>query len=147
MDEQNMRQITGQLMRLMLEFYYDLQEHPLAQGKFKLNSLSFHILFRLFSSQTGKLTIRELTEKMQISKPQLIRLVNNLEDEHLVIRERFKENRRIVFLSLSKEGTAYMQQILQEMENNILQSLAGKDSAKLSAFADGVCKIAEAMEL
>lgn len=146
MDEQELKRITGQFMKLMLGFYYQFQEYPIAKGKFRMNSLSFHILFRLYADETGKLTIRELTEKMQISKPQLIKLVNRLEEEKLVIRERFRENRRIVYLSLSGEGIAYIREMLKGMEDSFLEALSRKDAEKVSSFAEGVRRIAEAME-
>lgn len=145
MDDKELRQITGQFMELMLGFYCRFQEFPISRGKFRLNSLSFHVLFRLYMDKSGTLSVRELTPLMQISKPQLIKLVNRLEDEKLVIRKRMKENRRVVYLSLSEEGTAYIRQMLHCMEDSFMETLAGKDIDKIASFSEGVRKITEAM--
>lgn len=146
MDEKELETLSKEFIKLMLQFYCSFQEFPENWRKFKLNSLSFNILFRLYSSKETKLTIMELTDRMQISKPQLIKLINNLENENLVLRERFKENRRIVYLSLSEEGRLYMEQILECMAKNFAGKLQQRDADTIKGFAEGVDKLAMAID-
>lgn len=133
-------------LKSTLKYYYDFQDHSVERKRFRMNSLSFNILFRLHTTKERKLTIMELADRMQISKPQLVKLLNNLEDEKLVIRERFKENRRIVYLSLSEKGNAYIAQALENMEEALLQRLLKQRDIPMEELADAVRKITAAMD-
>lgn len=133
-------------LKSTLKYYYDFQDHSVERKRFRMNSLSFNILFRLYTTKERKLTIMELADRMQISKPQLVKLLNNLEDEKLVIRERFKENRRIVYLSLSERGNAYIAQALENMEEALLQRMLKQRDIPMEELADAVRKITAAMD-
>lgn len=133
-------------LKSTLKYYYDFQDHSVERKRFRMNSLSFNILFRLYTTEERKLTIMELADRMQISKPQLVKLLNNLEDEKLVIRERFKENRRIVYLSLSEKGNAYIAQALENMEEALLQRMLKQRDIPMEELADAVRKITAAMD-
>lgn len=146
MDENELKGLLGKFIELTLNYYYDYQDQSVSRKRFRMNSLSFNILFRLYMSREKKLTIMDLSEKMQISKPQLIKLVNTLEDEKLVIRERFRENRRIVYLSLNENGVIYINGILDGLKHSFCEKLLQQKAIDQDRLADALLKITTAMD-
>lgn len=146
MDENELKELLGKFIELTLNYYYDYQDQSVSRKRFRMNSLSFNILFRLYMSREKKLTIMDLSEKMQISKPQLIKLVNTLEDEKLVLRERFRENRRIVYLSLNENGVIYMNGILDGLKHSFCEKLLQQKAIDQDRLADALLKITTAMD-
>lgn len=142
MENINKNSAPTDFMQNMLKFYFDFQT---TKGRFKMSSLSFHVMFWIYMSETGKLTVHELTEKLQICKPQLIKLLNNLEDENLVIRKRFKENRRIVYVSLSEDGSFHIEKTLEAMQSIFLENLTPDNDTSIDLLLQYMEKIAKAM--
>jgi len=64
----------------------------------------FRILARLESGPTNH---RDLAEWIGVSLPAISRMVNILEDRHLVIRDRQRKDRRYVNLTLSESGLGF----------------------------------------
>lgn len=146
MTDKDWKEIAESFMKMILRFFYEFQESPLSFGKFKVSSLSFGILFRLYTCENNTMTILELSERMQISKPQLTKLLNKLEDENMVTRERYRENRRIVYLTLSENGLDHMNQVLDMMENSFIEKIKENNSEKKKMFIEGIQKIEAALK-
>jgi DNA-binding MarR family transcriptional regulator len=69
--------------------------------------------------ERDRVTVGELAERLQITHHSAVGLVNRLQERELVEREASEEDRRCVFISLTREG------------NRILEKLASVHQAEL----------------
>ncbi|MCC6259617.1 MAG: MarR family transcriptional regulator [Anaerolineales bacterium] len=58
-----------------------------------------------------KITVKELSERMQIQHHSAVGLVNRLEAQGLLTREPSRADRRQVYVKLSAQGTALLEQL------------------------------------
>ncbi|MEK4508134.1 MULTISPECIES: MarR family winged helix-turn-helix transcriptional regulator [Paenibacillus] len=68
---------------------------------------------------------KELADKMHIKESSAARLIDRMEREQLVIRERSKQDRRIIKLILTDKGMQYRQELLPEGQK--FNDLVSKD--------------------
>ena len=78
--------------------------HEMRMAVYGLTIPQFRILARLESGPTNH---RDLAEWIGVSLPAISRMVNLLENRELVIRDRQRNDRRYVHLTLSEKGSAF----------------------------------------
>lgn len=118
-------------------FWHAVRAHidKYARDEMEITEVQFHILRRIHK---GKISIGELAEIKHISRPAISQIVDVLVEKGLVTRKQDERDRRYVYLSLTKEGDAVLEEIfafsrgwmaakfstLQEDEiENIIQAL------------------------
>lgn len=69
-----------------------------------------------------QISISELSERLQIKHHSAVGLVNRLEDEKLIVRSPAPDDRRKVFISLTKRGIAMLEK-LSDIHREELQRL------------------------
>ena len=70
------------------------------------------------------MTMSELAEDLKITKQQLTKLVNDLEEKQLVERLHDKANRRLVNISITAEGKELLERLKNDMLQTTLQSFS-----------------------
>ncbi|MGF7058377.1 MarR family winged helix-turn-helix transcriptional regulator [Brassicibacter mesophilus] len=55
-------------------------------------------------SKRGKMKVSEISEEMNLTNSTVSGIIDRLERSEIVLRERSKEDRRIVYITLSKKG-------------------------------------------
>ncbi len=84
-------------------------ERDLAEQK-RVPLTTYDVLIALFEAPGHKLRLGELTKKIILTKSGLTRLVDRLEKEGLLIREKSEEDRRGAYAVLTAEGAAQLRQ-------------------------------------
>lgn len=88
------------------------------EQELRTDSLAFHALISLHALSRQELTMSELASEMMITKQQLTRLINDLENRGLVERIHNPLNRRQVYIRLSPDGTKLLKAAQTAMEEN-----------------------------
>lgn len=102
-----------------LEFtntFFNLAKNKNPQHKqVRANSVAFHALVLLNRPDRPAPTMSELAAEMEITKQQLTKLVNDLEEKNLVQRQHDRQNRRQVYLTITPTGTQIICQLKEAM--------------------------------
>jgi len=84
-----------------------------------LTSSQFGVLETLF--HLGPLCQGELSAKLLRSTGNMTLVLDNLEKRNLVVRERIKEDRRMVLIHLTGEGSAIIEKVFPVMAERIVK--------------------------
>ncbi|MBW5448271.1 MarR family transcriptional regulator [Cohnella sp. CFH 77786] len=84
-------------------------ERDLAEQK-KVPLTTYDVLIALFEAPDRKLRLGELTKKVVLTKSGLTRLVDRLEREGLLVREKSEEDRRGAYAVLTNLGEVQLRQ-------------------------------------
>lgn len=96
------------------------------ENQIRANSLAFQVLLEL-NDQPGDsppFTMSDLADCLRITKQQLTKLVNDLEDKQLVRRIHDTANRRKVYISITPEGSQLLNALYQAMSKTTLTALS-----------------------
>jgi DNA-binding MarR family transcriptional regulator len=88
-----------------------------------------------------QVTIRELSQRLQIKHHSTVGLVNRLEAEKLITRSAARDDRRKVFISLTTRGHSILKK-LSDIHRDELQRL----SPQLRSLLRGINKLSEGEE-
>lgn len=91
-------------------------------------------------------TMSELADKLQITKQQLSKMINVLEEKELVERIHDKENRRRVYIRICDRGRAMMDDIKRGMLESTLYGLSSYTDEELREMDYCIRKLTELME-
>ena len=93
--------------------------------------------------QVGGLSLSELSDKIRAQNSTVTGIIDRMEREGLVARERSKEDRRVVHIRLTPKGTALAREIpVEPMEifKGALESLSGQEMRDLMRIMAKVAK-------
>ena len=111
----------------------------------KVNSLPFFTLIALDSWAEEDYTMSELAEKLQITKQQLSRLINDLEEKQLVERIHDTANRRRVYIRICEPGRQMISEVKQGMLDSTIYGLRAYSPAELTELDGCICRLIELM--
>lgn len=107
----------------------------LKHGHSNLKGAEKHILILIADLKGGKpVTTSEIALKIGVTLAAVTHQINALEEENLIERLQDKDDRRIVFIKLSKKGTAQVVKLRKEFSQRIRQLtdfLGEKDTQSL----------------
>jgi MarR family transcriptional regulator, organic hydroperoxide resistance regulator len=93
--------------------------------------------------QIGDLSLSELSEKIRAQNSTVTGIIDRMEREALVVRERSKEDRRVVFIRLTPKGRELAREIpVEPMEifRSALESLSAQEMRDLMRIMTKVAK-------
>ena len=134
MEMKEIREICREFLEFSVNFHQIFKSRFEKTCGIKANSLAFHALMMLQSLNEQSLTMSALAEKLDITKQQLTKLINMLEEKDLVERFHDQKNRRQVYIQITGEG----RQDIGALCGGLLQAVA----ENFTALDDG-----ELMEL
>jgi DNA-binding MarR family transcriptional regulator len=83
--------------------------------------------------ETGRLTVRELADALEVTPANVTGIVDRLEREGLVTRARSGEDRRVVFVRLTENGHQRMDAVKREGSGRVLaEAFEGWTSEELA---------------
>lgn len=112
----------------------------------KVNSLPFFTLVALDNWADEDYTMSELADKLQITKQQLSKLINVLEEKELVERIHDKENRRRVYIRIRDHGREMMDDLKRGMLESTLYGLSAYTEDELKDMDFCIRRLTELME-
>jgi DNA-binding MarR family transcriptional regulator len=71
----------------------------------------YDVLVQLAMSPDGRLTMKQLSASLLLSKSGITRLVDRMEREALIVRDACPSDRRIVYAKLTPKGAALFEQV------------------------------------
>jgi DNA-binding MarR family transcriptional regulator len=106
-----------------------------ASEKFEISVEQFHILRHI---RKGIITVSDLAEIQQISRPAISQGVDALVEKGLVSRRQDKGDRRFVYLQLTPQGDDLLNQVFQENRAWMLKKMEGLDPEQLARLVDAL---------
>ncbi len=130
----------------MVDYYAMMRRHLVDSNEFRLHSHGFSTLYALRNYRNCPVTMTQFAKEMGITKQQLTKLVNDLEEKQYVARSHNKENRRQVYIEITDHGLQYLEKMLGSIVHEILTTMAEfseeekEQIAKCSATLSGLLR-------
>ncbi len=120
-------ELARTFLNFMVDYYALMRRHLIETNQFRFNSHGFSMLYTLQKYKGQQVTMTRFAESMGITKQQLTKLVNDLEDQGYVRRTHNELNRRQVYIEITEEGQVHLEKMLGEIIHEIVRSLEGFD--------------------
>lgn len=121
--EQTDLRFAKDFLNFMVDYYALIHRHEIETSEYKANSHGFSMLYALRKYHNQPVTMTRFADEMGITKQQLTKLVNDLEDKEYVIRTHNRENRRQVYISITDAGRAYLETMIGELVHEVLRAM------------------------
>lgn len=107
--------------------------------RYDLTMPQFNIL-RILRGAKGEINVNTVKDRMIEKSPNTTRLMDKLIDKELIERSRCKEDRRVVYVRITKNGLNLLDEIDKCMDvNSLIESkLSDKEAETLSDLLDKV---------
>ncbi len=128
----NTSDVGQHFLDFSIAFFNLIRSNYQQQSMIKANTLAFRTLVFLDNHRENPPTMSELAAVLGITKQQLTKIVNDLEEHRLVERIHNSQNRRLVYLKLSGEGIDTLQQLKILMLNCTAQGLSNFSEEELT---------------
>ena len=101
----------------------------------------------VLSDEAGEaMTVSKLADKMCLNASTVVRILDGLEEKALVKRVRNTIDRRVVFVSLTKEGTLLISQSPKVAHNLLIDGLKSLSANKLYTMAAVLSQLVSILE-
>ncbi len=117
-------EIARGFLDFMVAYYALIRRHTGETTEYKRNSHGFSMLYALRGYRDQSVTMTKFANEMGITKQQLTKLVNDLEEKGYVARSHNKENRRQVYISITEEGLVHLEKMIGELAHETLVTLS-----------------------
>lgn len=121
-------------------------DRQLSRPFFKLASdliPPMHMRIMMLLQHEEKCTLSMLSQAINVSRPQLSVAVSTLYDRGLLIRIADSQDRRRVFLSLSEEGFAFLDNIQKAVVSHLAEQLSALSEDEQLRFLEVVSTLRE----
>lgn len=108
----------------MVDYYAMMRRHLVDENEYRMHSHSFSTLYALRTYRGCPVTMTKFADEMGITKQQLTKLVNDLEEKQYVVRSHNKENRRQVYIEITESGIQHLEKMLGGIVHEILTALS-----------------------
>lgn len=115
MNTPDTRAVGEHFLDFTIKFFHLAKGRYQQHNQVKANSVAFHALVLLNQPDREPPTMSELAACLEITKQQLTKLVNDLEEKQLVQRQHDRKNRRQVYLSITPTGKHIVRQLRETM--------------------------------
>lgn len=141
MDENKLENIIQNFISLIPLFKKKLLHDHCKFDKGNLNHSHFQILTVL--KKEGKLPISEVGKKLVISTPNMTKLINKLIEEDMVERIPEAKDRRIINISLTKNGHEYLDDKFSNIQKSLKLKISSLPEEKILKLNDSLTTLKE----
>lgn len=135
--------IARDFLNFMVDYYALIRRHEIETNEYRANSHGFSMLYALRKYQNQPITMTRFADEMGITKQQLTKLVNDLEDKEYVMRTHNRENRRQVYISITDQGRAYLETMIGELIHEVLRVMQYFDAEEKEKVGQSVVTLSE----
>jgi DNA-binding MarR family transcriptional regulator len=89
-------------------------------------------------------TLSDLADRLSVSPPTMSNTINALEERGWVQRRRSDDDRRVVWISITETGSAFVDEVNQEVEAKLTELLGRLDDIQAAALANGLLVLRDA---
>jgi DNA-binding MarR family transcriptional regulator len=100
-------------------------------------------VLRILRGHGGRVATRQIAAEMVTRQPDITRLIDRLEKVELVVRHRCKEDRRIVWVELTRRGTDLLERLDKPVANLHHRQLSHLGERKLRNINKLLCEARE----
>ena len=104
---------------------------------FGISPQQFNIL-KILNGAGEAMRVQQVKDRMIERSPNATRMMDKLCAKDLISREACAEDRRVVFINITKKGKALLDRISKSMDIEFLDSLSEKEAAALSDLLDKI---------
>lgn len=138
MEMKEIREICREFLEFSVNFRQIFKSKFEKTCGIKANSLAFHALMMLQSLNEQSLTMSALAEKLDITKQQLTKLINMLEEKDLVERFHDQKNRRQVYIQITGEGRQVIGALCGELLQAVAENFTALDDGELMELKEAL---------
>jgi DNA-binding MarR family transcriptional regulator len=135
--------VARNFLNFMVDYYALIRRHEIETNEYRANSHGFSMLYALRKYQNQPITMTRFADEMGITKQQLTKLVNDLEDKEYVMRTHNRENRRQVYISITDQGRAYLETMIGELIHEVLRVMQYLDADEKEKMDQSVVVLSE----
>ena len=140
------RSAGEQFLNFTIRFFNLAKASYQQHNQIKANTVAFHAMMRLNQPYLTAPTMSELASELEITKQQLTKLVNDLEEKQLVERQHDHRNRRQVYLTITPTGVRIVQQLKEAMLSCTMAGLSGFTREELSEMDDCLVRLSALLD-
>lgn len=115
-------------------------------GEYQLSAQQYNALRLLRAVHPGSLPTLALGRRLISRSPDTTRMLDRLEDRHLVIRVRRTENRRVVEIAITESGIQLLDSMADRVVSMHRQQLGHLTESELCAFVELLKRIRQPHE-
>ncbi len=97
----------------------------------------FNIL-RILNGAKKPLKVQTIKERMVERSPNATRLMDKLCAKELISREHCPDDRRVVYIEITKKGKGLLKDISRHLKDDLLKNLTEEEAKKLSDLLDKI---------
>lgn len=103
-----------------------------------------HYILR-YIHQAGSCTSTELAEVFEVNKSAITAIINRMADRNLIDRTRDENDRRVVYLTLTKEGIELYQKAQEKIRLLVESIITQFEEPEITAFINTYEKLADVL--
>jgi len=104
---------------------------------FGISPQQYNIL-RILNGANKPLKVQTIKERMIERSPNATRLMDKLHAKHLITREHCPDDRRVVYINITKEGVSLLKTISKQETLDLLENLTENEAKQLSDLLDKI---------
>lgn len=104
---------------------------------FGISPQQFNIL-RILKGANEPLKVQIIKERMIERSPNATRLMDKLCDKEFITREHCPNDRRVVYVDITKKGLTLLKQISKHLKDDLLENLTDEEAKQLSDLLDKI---------
>ena len=143
MEEKQNRKLAVDFCNILMEMKNTFHNHILPSSTMRLHSHAFHTLCILNYFQQQHITMSELAEKLDITKQQLSKIINDLEQKQFVERIHDTKNRRRVYIQITQAGQTLLEQAGENIIQHILKTIHSITEQDKKRLAEAISTLKE----
>ncbi len=143
MEEKNNRKLAVDFCNIFMEMKHTFHNHVFPASTMRIHSHAFHTLCILSHFQQQHITMSQLADKLDITKQQLSKIINDLEQKQLVERIHDTQNRRRVYIQITKEGKILLEQFGESIIQHILKTINSITEEDKKRLAEAISTLHE----
>ena len=138
--------VGAHFLRFTINFFALAKGQYHQQNVVKANTLAFNTLLTLNELNGHDLTMSELAEELDITKQQLTKLVNDLEEKELVRRIHDSKNRRQAYIRITERGAQMLADLKSRMMDSTVNALSSYTEDELAELDECLVKLGKLLE-
>jgi len=103
----------------------------------KISEQQYNIL-RILRGAGKAITVNEVKERMIQKSPNTTRLMDKLCDKKLIQRTRCENDRRVVYVKITKDGMSLLEKINMAKFDDVLRALTEQEAKTLNTLLDKI---------
>ena len=130
-------------MTSLTEFFNKHEDDALKGITHKNSIIKRNII--AYMAVNGECTLSELTKELHISVPTITKLVQELEERNLLVKQADEKDKRVINLTLTEEGKEFVELRVTHFHGEWASRLPDLDDAVVDEFVHAITRMQETM--